>query len=247
MIGLLRSALFFLWFAAISAIMTIGLFPILFVRRADATLAAAHVWARLVLFGLKWIAGTGLEVRGGLKDTHVLIAAKHFSIWETIAFLCLLPRPAIVLKQSLLGIPLYGWYCRKMGMIAIDRSAGGKAIRIMASEARRALAQNRPVVIFPEGTRRNPGAPADYKPGVAALYALMAAPCVPIAHNSGLFWTGFLKRPGTIVVEFLDPIPPGLSRQSFMQELQHRLEEATNKLLDEGMHRANSPIAAHGL
>jgi 1-acyl-sn-glycerol-3-phosphate acyltransferase len=103
------------------------------------------------------------------------------------------------------------------------------------------------VVIFPEGTRKKPGAAPDYKPGVAALYALLGVPCVPVAHNSGLFWTGFWKRPGTIVVEFLDPIPPGLSRQRFTKQLQTRIETATNRLLDEGRQGANSRMTAHGL
>jgi 1-acyl-sn-glycerol-3-phosphate acyltransferase len=246
MIVVLRSALFLLWFAAISAVMHIGLLPLLLMP-AGAVLAAARIWARVVLFGLKWIAGTGIELRGKLTNRRVLVASKHFSMWETIAFLSLLPRPAIVLKQSLLGIPFYGWYARKMRMIAIDRSAGAKAIRLMAAGARRALDDNRPVVIFPEGTRRKPGAAPDYKPGVAALYALLRVPCVPVAHNSGLFWTGFLKRPGTIVVEFLDPIAPGLSRQRFTKELQTRIEAATNRLLDEGRQGANSRMTAHGL
>lgn len=239
----LRSALFLVWFAAISVIVNVGGLPVLLLT-ADATLAAASVWGWLVLFGLKWIAGTGLEVRGRLHDPRVLVASKHFSMWETIAFLALLPRPAIVLKESLLRIPFYGWYCRKMRMIAIDRSAGSKSIRIMAEHARAALDNGRPVVIFPEGTRKKPGARPDYKPGVAALYAQLRVPCVPVAHNSGLFWSGFFKRPGTIVVEFLDPIPPGLPRQQFMDELETRIEEAANRLLAEGRH---SPKTAHGL
>ena len=246
MIVFLRSALFLLWFAAISAVMHIGLLPLLLMP-AGTVLAAARIWARVVLFGLKWIAGTGIELRGKLTDRRVLVASKHFSMWETIAFLSLLPRPAIVLKQSLLRIPFYGWYARKMRMIAIDRAAGAKTIRLMAAEARRALDDNRTVVIFPEGTRKKPGAAPDYKPGVAALYALLRVPCVPVAHNSGLFWTGFLKRPGTIVVEFLDPIPPGLSRQRFTKELQTRIETATNRILDEGRQGANSRLTAHGL
>jgi 1-acyl-sn-glycerol-3-phosphate acyltransferase len=246
MIGFLRSSVFLLWLAGISAAMHLGLLP-LFLLPAGATFRAARLWARLVLFGLRWIAGTGLEVRGGFANSRVLVASKHFSMWETVAFLALLPRPAIVLKQSLLGIPFYGWYARKMRMIAIDRSAGAKAIRVMAAEARAALNEKRPIVIFPEGTRTKPGAPPDYKPGVAALYALLQVPCVPVAHNSGLFWSGFWKRPGTIVVEFLDPIAPGLSRQKFMEELQTRLEAATNRLLHEGPERANSPRAAIGL
>jgi 1-acyl-sn-glycerol-3-phosphate acyltransferase len=233
MIGFLRSSLFLLWLAVISAAMHIFLLP-LFLLPASATLGTARLWSRLMLFGLRWIAGTGLEVRGKFASPRALVASKHFSMWETIAFLSLLPRPAIVLKQSLLRIPFYGWYARKMRMIAIDRSAGAKAIRAMATEAKRALDDNRPIVIFPEGTRRKPGAIADYKPGVAALYALLKVPCVPVAHNSGLFWRGFWKRPGTIVVEFLDPIAPGLSRQTFMDELQTRIEAATNRLLNEG-------------
>jgi 1-acyl-sn-glycerol-3-phosphate acyltransferase len=233
MIVFVRSALFLLWFAVISAVMHLGLLP-LFLLPANATLATARLWSRLMLFGLKWIAGTGLEVRGNLADRRVLVASKHFSMWETIAFLSLLPRPAIVLKQSLLNIPFYGWYARKMQMIAIDRSAGAKAIRVMAAEARGARDEDRPVVIFPEGTRKRPDDPPDYKPGVAALYALLAVPCVPVAHNSGLFWNGFWKRPGTIVVEFLDPIPPGLTRHTFMEELGMRIEAATHRLLNEG-------------
>jgi 1-acyl-sn-glycerol-3-phosphate acyltransferase len=246
MILVLRSALFLIWFVSVSVIMNVGLLPLLLLP-AGATLAAAHIWARLTLFGLRWIAGTELEVRGHFSDPRVLVASKHFSMWETVAFLCLLARPAIVIKQSLLRIPFYGWYSRKMRMIAIDRSAGAKAIRIMAAEARRALDDGRPIVIFPEGTRKQPGDAPDYKPGVAALYALLGVPCVPVAHNSGLFWNGFLKRRGRIVLEFLDPIPPGLARQTFMEELERRTEAATNRLLAESHQGANSRTGAPAL
>jgi 1-acyl-sn-glycerol-3-phosphate acyltransferase len=246
MIGILRSALFLIWFALVSVVMNVTLLPLLLCP-PDTILAAARIWSKLSLFGLKWIAGTGLELRGALPGHRVLVASKHFSIWETIAFLSLLPRPAIVLKQSLLTIPFYGWYCRRMQMIAIDRAAGAKAIRAMANAAKRALDANRPVIIFPEGTRTKPGAAPDYKPGVAALYALIGVPCVPVALNSGLFWTGFLKRPGTIVVEFLDPIAPGLERATFMNELQSRTETATDRLLNEARHAGNSRSGAHDL
>ena len=243
MIGILRSALFLIWFALVSVVMNVGLLPLLLCP-PNTILAAARIWSKLSLFGLKWIAGTGLELRGAPPDHRVLVASKHFSIWETIAFLSLLPRPAIVLKQSLLKIPFYGWYCRRMQMIAIDRAAGAKAIRAMASAAKQALDADRPIVIFPEGTRTKPGAAPHYKPGVAALYALLGVPCVPVALNSGLFWTGLLKRPGTIVVEFLDPIPPGLSREAFMDALQSRTESATNRLLNEARQAANSRSGA---
>ena len=230
----LRSALFLVWFIAVSVIMNVGALPVLLLPFRFA-LKAAGLWARLVLFGLRMIAGIGVELRGRLDDPRVLIAAKHFSMWETVALLALLPGPAIVLKRSLLRIPFYGWYCRKMRMIAIDRASGAKAIRLMHAEAKRALEDGRPIVIFPEGTRRKPGAPPDYKPGVAALYAQLHAVCVPVAHNSGLFWAGgFLRKPGTIILEFLPAIPPGLPRQDFMALLESRIEEAGNNLLAEG-------------
>lgn len=232
MLIVVRSALFLAWFAIISVVMNLLALPVLLLP-ADVTMAAAAVWARAVLFGLRHITGTGLEVRGRLEQQRVLIASKHFTMWETIAYLALFPRPAIVMKQSLLRIPLYGWYCRKMGMIAIDRSAGAGAIRSMAARGKRALAANRPIVIFPEGTRKQIGAAPDYKPGVAALYAQLHVPCVPVAHNSGLFWTGFLKHPGTIIVQLLEPIPPGLPRAQFMATLEKRIEEGTRRLLEE--------------
>ena len=235
----LRSALFFVWFIAVSVVMNVMALPVLLLP-AEVSMASAALWGRAVLFGLKHIAGIGLEVRGRLEQQRVLIASKHFTMWETIAYLALFHHPAIVMKQSLLRIPLYGWYCRKMGMIAIDRSAGASAIRSMAAKGKQALAENRPILIFPEGTRKRPGAPPDYKPGVAALYAQLGVPCVPVAHNSGLHWAGFLKHPGTIVVQLLEPIPPGLRRQQFMATLETRIEEGTLRLLEEG--RASSSV-----
>jgi 1-acyl-sn-glycerol-3-phosphate acyltransferase len=234
----LRSALFLLWFILVSAIVNVGASPTLLLPRRI-TMLAAKLWARSVLFGLKWIAGIGIEVRGELVDPRVLVAAKHFSMWETVAVLALVPYPAIVLKRSLLRVPLYGWYCRKMRMIAIDRSLGVKALRIMHAQASHALDEGRPVVIFPEGTRKKPGDAPDYKPGVAALYSQLRVPCVPVTHNSGLYWAGgFLRKPGTVILQFLEPIPPGLPRGSFMALLESRIESATNLLLDEGRHKA---------
>ena len=226
-----RSALFLVWFAAVSLVLNVVSLPLLLLPRR-ATIWMANKWARLLLFGLEHIVGLRMEVRGLAPKGAALIAAKHFSTWETIALLALLDAPAIVIKRELLWIPLYGWYSIKQGMIPIDRSGGANAIRRMHAAARRAINDGQPIVIFPEGTRKKPGAPPDYKPGVAALYAMLGMPCIPLAHNSGLFWTGgFLRKPGTIIVEFLEPIAPGLSRRAFMSELQTRLETATNALL----------------
>ena len=229
----LRSALFLVWFLGVSLVLHVVLLPLLLAPRG-ATVWAASTWSKSVLFGLKHIADQRVEVRGFVPVAPVLIAAKHFSMWETIALVAMLHDPSIVLKRELLWIPLYGWFATKHDMIPIDRASGATALRRMQAAAARAVAAGRPIVIFPEGTRKKPGAPPDYKSGTAALYALLGLPCVPMAHNSGLFWRGwFLRKPGTVIVEFLEPIAPGLKRNEFMAELQRRIESATNRLLRE--------------
>jgi 1-acyl-sn-glycerol-3-phosphate acyltransferase len=229
----IRSALYFIWFAVVSVAMNIGLVPILFLPRR-VTLWFAKRWCALLFWGLKTIVDLDLEVRGEIPKGAVLVASKHMSMWDTLALVYLLPDPAIVLKQELLNIPFYGWHARKAEMIAVDRSARASALRKMMEAARRALSAGREIVIFPEGTRKQPGAAADYKPGVAALYALLGVACVPVALNSGLFWTGFRKNAGRIVVEFLPPIPAGLKRAAFMERLEESIETATARLLAEG-------------
>jgi 1-acyl-sn-glycerol-3-phosphate acyltransferase len=152
-------------------------------------------------------------------------------MWDTLALHVALGDPGIVLKRELLGIPFYGWYLGKAAAIPIERTAGARALRKMTDAARKVLDQGRPVLIFPEGTRKHPGAPPDYKPGVAGLYALLDVPCVPVALDSGAYWQGFWKKPGTITLAFLEPIAPGLKRGAFMPLLAQRIEEATAALI----------------
>jgi 1-acyl-sn-glycerol-3-phosphate acyltransferase len=233
MIAYIRSALFLIWFAAVSVVMHIVSLPLLLLP-GRFTCEAARIWARLVLLGLDRVAGVGLEIRGAVPGGAVIVASKHFCAWETIALMAVLRHPSMVMKRSLLRLPVNGWYSRKMRMLAIDRSAGATAIRGMAAGAAVVLAEGRPIVIFPEGTRKKLYDRPDYKPGVAALYAQLGVTCVPAAHNSGVFWTGaFLRRPGTIILEFLESIPPGLPRRKFMPLLEERIETATGKLLAE--------------
>ena len=168
----------------------------------------------------------------------MLIAAKHMSMWDTLALNLVLGGPAFVLKRELLLVPFFGWYLWKAGMIAIDRSAGPSALRKMTAAARRAFARHRSVLIFPEGTRKKPGDTPDYKPGAAGLYGQLGVACVPVALNSGLFWTGFVKKPGVILVEFLEPIPTGLKRPAFMDLLETRIETGTRALIAEGRRSA---------
>ena len=226
----LRSALFLLWFVLITTILSLIFLPVLVLPRA-ATVWLARLWSRATFWGLKIFTGIGFEVRGHPPKGPVLVASKHMSMWDTMALYLTLEAPATVLKRELLRIPFYGWFLWKATAIAIDRAAGAGALRKMASAARDVLAQGRPILIFPEGTRKKPGAAPDYKPGVAGLYGLLGVECVPVALNSGVYWTGFLKRPGTIVLQFLEPIPPGLKRDAFMALLQQRIESATTAIL----------------
>lgn len=243
----LRSAAFFLWFVLISVVVHIAFLPALVISRRGAV-AAARLWCAGILWGLRVIAGLGYEVRGQIPKTPVLVASKHMTMWDTVALFYLIGDPVFVLKRELMQIPFYGWYARRVGMIAIDRQAGGAALRAMTKAARRALAGGLSVVIFPEGTRKKPSASPDYKPGVAALYQRLDVPCIPVALNSGLYWTGpagLLKKNGRIVLQFLGPIAPGLNRQEFMRTLEARIEQATAQLVSEGRTVLGEQVIAH--
>jgi 1-acyl-sn-glycerol-3-phosphate acyltransferase len=176
-------------------------------------MAALAIHGRFELWLLKTIVGTRLEVRGleKLPPGACLVAAKHQSAWETFGLIPLFRDPALLMKRELFWIPFHGWFSRKFEMIPVDRDRGPSALRRMAREAKKRAAEGREIIIFPEGTRKAPGAPPDYKTGVVLLYETLRIPCIPLALNSGAFWPrrSQTRRPGTIVVEFLDPIPPG--------------------------------------
>jgi 1-acyl-sn-glycerol-3-phosphate acyltransferase len=136
------------------------------------------------------------------------------------------------MKRELFWIPFHGWFSHKFDMIPVDRDRGPAALRRMLKEAKTRIADGREIIIFPEGTRKTPGAPPDYKTGIVLLYDTLHVPCVPVALNSGVFWPrrSLLRRPGTVIVEILDPIPPGLPKAEFMQRLQTAIETASERL-----------------
>jgi 1-acyl-sn-glycerol-3-phosphate acyltransferase len=230
---MLRSLIFYVIFYLNTAVILILGSPLLFGPRSW---AMAGLWFHAVtsLWWMRVICGTHLEVRGRekLPSGPALIASKHQAAWDTFGLVPLTRDPAIVMKEELLALPLYGWFSRKFEMIPIRRELGPRALRLMAREAAKRVAQGRDVLIFPEGTRRAPGAPPAYRPGIALLYEELGVPCVPVALNSGLFWPRhtIMRKAGTIVVEFLDPIPPGLPRKVFVALLQERIETATARL-----------------
>jgi 1-acyl-sn-glycerol-3-phosphate acyltransferase len=226
----------FAFFAWTTILGIVGL-PFLLTPRA-VTMRFGRFWASSVLVLLRLIVGLGHEVRGldRVPRSGCIIAMKHQSAWDALVLPVVLGDPAVVVKRELLLLPFYGWYAARAGSILIDRKAGAGALRRMLARARPAAAAGRPIVIFPEGTRVAPGEHRSYHPGVAALYQALALPLVPAAVNSGLYWgrRSFVKRKGRIVLEFLEPIPPGRTRPRLMAELERRVETATAALLREG-------------
>jgi len=232
----LRSLVFNALFYLVLAIYLIVAIPTLLMPRR-AIIALARHWARVNLALLRIVCGIAVDWRGleKIPAGAILVAAKHQSAWETFALLTLFDDPTFILKRELLWIPFYGWYARHAGMIPVERGGGKPALMAMAERARATLADRRQIVVFPEGTRRPPGAEPSYKYGVAHLYGACGVPCVPIALNSGLFWPRrrFMRYPGTIAVEVLDPIAPGLAVDEFFPRLQRELEAATARLIAE--------------
>ena len=224
-----RSMVFNLCFyLTLVVLMIIGLPMMLGGRRGIFVLA--RVWGAVSVWLLRTICGLRVEYRGveNIPVGGVLIAAKHQSFLETFALLKYAPDFAIILKRQLTFVPLFGLYLIVSKQIAIDRARGLQALQQIPDAAKPVLAAGRQVFIYPEGTRRPPGAPPKYKHGVAAIYAETGAPCLPVAVNTGLFWRrrGFLRRSGVAVIEYLPPIPPGLDREAFARRLQNAIETA---------------------
>jgi 1-acyl-sn-glycerol-3-phosphate acyltransferase len=244
----LRSLLFnILFYANLAALLIFGLPTMLFGRRAIIRLA--HYWGWSSFWLMEKICGTRVQFRGreNLLREGCIIAAKHQSAWETFALTTQLRDFTYILKRELTWLPLFGQYLVRADQIAIDRKSRSAALKQLVTEASQAMSEGRAVFIFPEGTRRPAGAPPHYKAGVAHLYAATGAPCVPVALNSGLFWPRrkFLRYPGTIVIEFLPAIPPGLSTSEFLAKLQSVIEEASNRLIAEAL--AENPALAANL
>lgn len=229
----LRALLFNIWFWLWSAAMNVLFIPGLLLPR-NYVMAGQRIWASGLNAGLNVFVGLKWTTRGreNLPPGPVIIACKHQSMWDTIIWHIEVPDPAIVMKKELLSIPVYGWYCKHTRQIPIDRSAGASALKEMLVHARAAREAGRHIIIFPQGTRTAPGADQPYLPGVAAIYRDLGLPVVPVALNSGLFWgrNAFTKKPGRIVMEYLEPIPAGLSRSEFMKRLKDSIEPATARL-----------------
>ncbi|MEE2526000.1 lysophospholipid acyltransferase family protein [Hyphobacterium sp. HN65] len=230
---ILRSLLFVIWMYGTMMIIGFAVIWLLLFPRSWSR-AVFRFWLGLIFGGLKYICGQTYEVRGqeNLPEGGALIASRHESMMETQAFWQILEDPAIILKKELAWLPVFGWFAMKLGNIVVDRGAAAKALRKMLRDARDRAAEGRQILIFPEGTRMKPGQFDDLKPGVAGLYNAMEVPCVPVALDSGDYWSGrgIIRRPGKAVIQFLEPIAPGLSRDDFMKTLQSRIQDGTRAL-----------------
>lgn len=245
---MVRSVLFAAAFYVTTALfLSLGSPLLLAPRRLAMIGLKAH--ARVSLWLLRTICRIDVEVRGRerLPAGPCLVVAKHQSAWDTFALIPLFRDPAIVLKDELKWIPVYGWFCVKFAHILVKRDKAASALKAMIRDGRDRVEQGREIVIFPEGTRRAAGAPPDYKPGYVALYEALDIPCVPLALNSGVYWPrrSLLRQPGTIVVEFLEPLPPGLPRKILRQRIEQQIEQASDRLLAEAA--VASPRPALGL
>jgi len=230
----LRSSAFVVLFYLWSALVAVGLSPVLLGPRSWA-MALIGVWGKGIVWLLETCCDIKVEVRGKehMPKGAALVAPKHQCMFDVFAQFAWLPHACFVMKKELTWIPFFSWWAFKTRMIVVNREGHSTALRKLVRDAKDRFADRRQLLIFPEGTRSAPGAAPDYKPGIAALYREIDVPVVPVATNSGVHWPahGFKRYPGTIVFEYLEPIMPGLKRAEFMRLLEERIETASTKLL----------------
>ncbi|HEY0116777.1 MAG TPA: lysophospholipid acyltransferase family protein [Allosphingosinicella sp.] len=223
----LRSILFLIVFYAVTAVAVFAALPVALVGRG-ALRGYGMIWVRFHAWCVRWILGIRTVVEGDVPTGPVLVAAKHQSFFDPLDLVRILDAPAAVMKRQLADIPLWGWIARRYGAIPVDRSRGAAALRRMMREAEAAIADNRSILIFPEGTRVAPGSEPRLQGGFAGLYRRFGLSVVPVALDSGRLWPrrGLVRRSGIITIRFGEPLPPGLPRE----ELERRVHQAINVL-----------------
>lgn len=213
--------------------------PLIFAPR-EFIVAVIDFFLQIMMWQLKVICGLTYEVRGleRLPAGGFICACNHQSTWETVGLMAILKDPAFVLKNELRWVPALGLILMKTQQIWINRAGNLHTAERMLSAATSASKCGRPVVIFPEGTRVSVQGHEPFKPGVFVLYKTLNVPCVPAAVNSGLFWPrkSWLKHPGKVTLEFLEPIPPGARKEEFMSTLESSIRPTVQRLFEEARH-----------
>ncbi len=208
-----------------------GIFGLPFaIHSREGTYGVMRAYSRTILWLMKVLCGTEYEIRGTAPDGEVVLGAKHQSFIDMVIIILAVPRPRYVFKRELLYAPVFGFYGARIGGIPVSRGKKGAAVRSMIDGILRQQKKDGTgqTVIFPQGTRVAPAVKAPYKIGVWKIVDTIQVPCVPTATNAGLFWgrKTFLRYPGKMIMEFLEPIPPGMESAPFMQLLEERTEAA---------------------
>lgn len=234
----LRSLIFIIYIYLTMTILAFVCLPfIIFSRRV--AVETVRFWIKSTRIALRVLCGITTEIRGveNIPEGPLIWASKHQSMYDAFVPWLVLDHPAIIIKKELLWYPVFGWYAWRTDMIAINRSGGSSTLRKMIEASRKRMTEGRQLLIFPEGTRQLPGAPPKYRPGVFGMYDELDVPIVPVATNIGLCWPrrGIKRRPGKVVIEILPVIENGMQKKPFMQKLEHDIETACERLLDEGL------------
>lgn len=229
-----RSLVFNAQIYVMMLLMAIVFFPFALFSR-DWALKACHTWCRWVVWTARWMVGLRVEIRGTPPSTPCLVAAKHQSFLDIIVIFGAVPLGRFIMKRELLFAPILGQYALRIGCVPVDRGKRGQAIAKMVKDVNKGLRRPGQLIIYPQGTRVAPGDVKPYKIGTGVLYEQLGQPCVPVATNIGLFWPkrGVLRKPGTAVVEFLETIPPGMSKEDFIEKLGTCVETRSNALMAE--------------
>ncbi|WP_163849007.1 lysophospholipid acyltransferase family protein [Pseudooceanicola aestuarii] len=231
----LRSLFFVVQMYLVMAVMACFFAPWALAHRNGAY-AAVRTYCRYVRWSARWMVGLRSEVRGPIPEDEVVIGSKHQSFFDVILIVSVVPKPKFIMKASLKYVPIVGQFAMRIGCVPVERGRRAEAMRQMMAGVTRGDAPAGQLVIYPQGTRVAPGVDMPYKVGTAVIYRETGQACVPAATNVGLYWPrqGILRKPGLAVVEFLEPIPPGLPLDRFTAELRLRVETASNRLMTEG-------------
>ena len=202
---------------------------------ADGANAAIKAYCRAALWSLRVICGLRVEVRGTVPTGDVIVCAKHQSFLDILILSATLPRVSFIMKRELRWAPILGLYALRIGSTPVARGQRSRAMKEMVAHAGKGTGRPRQLVIYPQGTRVAPGAVMPYKVGAGVLYDRFGKPCVPAATNVGVFWGrhSLYRRPGLAVLEFLEPIPPGLPVAEFMARVEEVVETRSNALMRE--------------
>lgn len=244
MIRWVMSFLFVVQMYFMLGVIGIGMLPLaLWSRQGARFVCRSFAW--WVCMSARVMVGLRTEVRGTVPTGEVIIAAKHQSFLDILMIFGAVPRGKFIMKRELLWTPVVGFYGMRIGCVPVARGKRGHAIAKMARDVARGASDPGQLIIYPQGTRVAPGVKQGYKVGAAVLYEQSGQTCVPVATNVGVFWprTGIYRKPGLAVVEFLEPIPPGLSKEAFLKQLEKQIEPASNALMKEGGFDAD---AQHG-